>query len=49
MHDAIGRTAGIIDSSATVIACSNLDQIGEKKEGISADFFMPASTFVVNG
>ena len=49
MHDAIGRTAGIIDSSATVIACSNLDQIGEKKEGISADFFTPASTFVVNG
>lgn len=49
MHDAIGRTVGIIDSSATVIACSNLDQIGEKKEGISADFFTPASTFVVNG
>ena len=49
MHDAIGRTAGIIDSSATVIACSNLDQIGERKEGISADFFTPASTFVVNG
>lgn len=49
MHDAVGRTVGIIDSSSTVIACSNLDQIGEKKDGISAEFFTPASTFVLDG
>ena len=49
MHDAVGRTVGIIDSSATVVACSNLDQIGEKRGEISADFFTPSSTFVMNG
>ena len=49
MHDAVGRAVGIIDSNAIVTACSNLDQIGEKKAGISNEFFTPASTFVVNG
>ena len=48
MHDAVGRTVGIIDSDCSVIACSNLDQVGEKRDGISQDFFTPASTFVVN-
>ena len=49
MHDAIGRTVGIIDLDGYVVACSNLDQVGEKKEGASSEFFIPSSTFVVNG
>ncbi len=49
MHDAIGRTIGVIDESAIVVACSDLDKIGEVRSSVTADFFKPASTFIVNG
>lgn len=49
MHDAIGRTLGVIDESSVVIACSDLDKIGEVRDNITSDFFKPASTFIING
>jgi len=49
MHDAVGRTIGVIDETSVVIACSNLDEIGEVREHITADFFKPSSTFIING
>lgn len=49
MHDAIGRTIGVIDEASVVVACSDLDKIGEVRENITADFFKPSSTFVING
>lgn len=49
MHDAVGRTIGVIDENAVVIACSNLDKIGEVRENITGDFFKPLSTFIING
>lgn len=49
MHDAVGRTIGVIDENAVVVACSNLDKIGEVRENITADFFKPLSTFIING
>lgn len=49
MHDAIGRTIGVIDETAVVVACSDLDKIGEVRNNITADFFKPSSTFIING
>ncbi len=49
MHDAVGRTIGVVDESAVVVACSDLDKIGEVKANITADFFKPSSTFIING
>ena len=49
MHDAIGRTIGVIDESSVVVACSDLDKIGEVRGNITADFFKPDSTFIING
>lgn len=49
MHDAVGRTIGVIDENAVVVACSDLDKIGEVRENITTDFFKPLSTFIING
>lgn len=49
MHDAVGRAIGVIDENAVVVACSNLDKIGEVRENITQDFFKPLSTFTING
>ncbi len=49
MHDAVGRTIGVIDENSVVVACSNLDKVGEVRENITVDFFKPASTFIING
>lgn len=48
-HDSINRTIGIIDSNYVVVACSNLDKIGEVRENIQEDLFQASSTFTVNG
>lgn len=49
MHDAIGRTIGVIDENSIVVACSDLDKIGEVRNNITSDFFKPSSTFIING
>ena len=49
MHDAVGRTIGVIDETSVVVACSNLDKIGEVHDNITVDFFKPSSTFIING
>ena len=37
MKDAIGRTVGVVDETGTVIACSDLDAVGEVRDGFEAD------------
>lgn len=37
MHDSVNRTVGVVDNSASVIACSDLARIGEKNEYLLSD------------
>ena len=46
--EAIDRTVGVIDSSLTVIACSDLGRVGEAA-AINADNFSEAECFVLDG
>ncbi len=48
MKDAIGRTVGVVDDTGTIIACSNLNFIGESKSGISFDR-LTGESFVIDG
>ena len=43
MREVLDRTIGVVDESGTVIACSELGQIGEARKGIiSAGVFSGA-------
>ncbi len=35
MKDAIDRVVGVVDETGAVISCSELDQIGEVREGFA--------------
>ena len=37
MKEAVGRTLGVVDETGTVIACTELNCIGEVREGFAAD------------
>ena len=37
MKDAIGRTVGVVDETGTVISCSDLNMIGEVRDGFAAE------------
>ena len=49
MNEAIDRTIGIIDETATVIACSDSSRIGEANDIIGPDSFSEEDIFVRNG
>ena len=38
MHDSIGRTVGVVDDCASVVACSDLARTGERNDFLSTDF-----------
>ena len=49
MREVLDRTIGVVDESGTVIACSELGQIGEARKGIiSAGVFSGAQICVDN-
>lgn len=49
MREVLDRTIGVVDESGTVIACSELGQIGEARKGIiSAGVFSGAQIYVDN-
>ncbi len=48
MKDAIGRTVGVVDETGTIIACSNLNIIGEVKAGVSTDR-LSGESFTIEG
>ena len=35
MKDAVDRVVGVVDETGTVISCSELNQIGEVREGLA--------------
>ncbi|MFI3207243.1 MAG: helix-turn-helix domain-containing protein [Clostridia bacterium] len=47
MKDSIGRTIGVIDEAATIIACSDLSRVGENANGVTSEDFTSQSAFVV--
>lgn len=47
MKDATDRVIGVIDGSGTVVACSELVRIGEKREHISAELNNVVDTVVI--
>ncbi len=48
MKDAIGRTVGVVDETGSVISCSNLNFIGEVRNGILPDR-LSSECFVTEG
>ncbi len=38
MHDSIGRTVGVVDDCASVVACSDLARTGERNDFLVTDF-----------
>lgn len=46
MRDAVDRAIGVIDESLTVIACSELDRIGQPMEDLTATHFSENEAFV---
>lgn len=49
MGDAISRTAGVIDETSVVIACSELGKIGEVMNNMTAETLSTTSPFVIDG
>ena len=49
MEDVIGRTIGVIDNSMTIIACSNLNMIGEQDSSINRNSFAETKVFTAGG
>ena len=46
MKNAIDRVVGVVDETGTVIACSELGQIGEMREGFAANRLTAGDAFV---
>ncbi|MBE6893231.1 MAG: helix-turn-helix domain-containing protein [Oscillospiraceae bacterium] len=38
MHDSIGRTVGVVDDTASVVACSDLARTGERNDFLMTDY-----------
>ena len=49
MKNAIDRVVGVVDEIGTVIACSELGQIGEMREGFAANRLTAGDAFVQDG
>lgn len=49
MKDAIDRMVGVVDETGTIIASSDLNRIGEVREGIAADRLTAGEAFVRDG
>ncbi|MEG0910862.1 MAG: helix-turn-helix domain-containing protein [Ruthenibacterium sp.] len=49
MKDAIDRVVGVVDETGTIISCSDLNRIGEVRDGIASDRLTAGDTFVRDG
>lgn len=49
MKDAVGRVLGVVDETGTVIACSELEQVGQLREGVLAARQASGDAFVRDG
>ncbi|MGN0628349.1 MAG: PucR family transcriptional regulator [Oscillospiraceae bacterium] len=48
-HDSIGRTVGVVDDGASVIACSDLARVGERNDFLISDFGAPDECHIRDG
>lgn len=49
MHDSIGRTVGVVDDCATVVACSDLARTGERNDFLVTDYGSTSECHVRDG
>ena len=49
MKDAIDRMVGVVDETGTMISCSDLNRIGEVRDGIASDRLTAGDSFVRDG
>lgn len=49
MRDAIGRNAGVIDETGTIISCSDLNRIGKPINGFTKEIFVENERVCVGG
>ena len=49
MKDAIDRMVGVVDETGTIISCSDLNRIGEVRDGIASDRLTAGDAFVRDG
>jgi len=49
MQDSLDRTIGVIDSSSVVVACSDINRIGEIRSNVSSYLFKSETAFTVDG
>lgn len=49
MHDAVGRTVGVIDAAAVIVACSDLSKVGVTNEFISLNLSSSSDIFIRDG
>ena len=49
MKDAIGRNVGVLDETGNVVSCSDLNQVGEIREGIAGESLTGSEHFVRDG
>ena len=49
MKDAIGRNVGVLDETGNIVSCSDLNQVGEIREGIAGESLTGSEHFVRDG
>ena len=49
MKDAIDRMIGVVDETGAVISCSDLNRIGEVRDGVASDRLTAGESFVRDG
>ena len=49
MKDAVGRVIGIIDENGVVVACSELQRIGETRQGVREELAFSSDALMLDG
>ncbi len=49
MKDAIDRLVGVVDETGTIIACADVNRVGEVRDGIAADRLTAGEAFMRDG
>ena len=49
MKDAIGRNVGVLDETGNIVSCSDLNQVGEIREGIAGEHLIGSEHFARDG
>ena len=49
MKDAIDRVVGVVDETGTIISCTDLNRIGEVRDGVASERLAAGDSFVRDG